>query len=409
MTRPVAVIGAGLGGLVAAARLASRGKPVILLERLDRIGGVSGEWQWEGATYVRGSVEFMGGFYRGLEQIGIRMPIHPVRSRYYFGTQQLSLPPRLQELPFWARALPGSLAAAFALARSTDGNLADALVGQSEATRQFFGCFLQQGGLRFSDVQAADARGMVGHAREDGLHQPALVEGGPQRLVDALADLCRQKGVQIRLGEEIRGVEPGRVQTRSGPIDVEGVLSSRPRWQDWTGPSTPGLALGQVLVWLDEIPPFPDGLDRLYRLPVDVDRWHAALTAGDWPPELGWSLVNPRLGPEPERRTLVGYLPVPAGADPAGILERLLAAMERLVPGLNRSIRAAKLLLPPEYRAIHGLDPTPIPSFPTGASRRPSYKNQETGELHMGTSVEPPSLYGAAVVRRALAIAEELP
>ncbi len=409
MTRPVVVIGAGLGGLVAAARLATRGKPVILLERLNRIGGVSGEWQCDGATYVRGSVEFMGGFYRGLERIGIGLPIHPVRARYHFGDQTLTLPPRLQELPFWARALPGTLSAALALGRSADGSLADALVGRSQAARTFLACFLQQGGLRFSDIQAADARSMVGHAREDGLHQPAIVEGGPQRLVDALAELGRQRGVQLRLGEELLKVEPGRVETRSGPIEVEAVLSSRPRWQDWTGPSTPGLALGQVLLWLHEIPPFPDGLDSLYRLPVDVDRWHAALTAGDWPPELGWSLVNPRLGPEPERRTLVGYLPVPAGADPAGILERLLAAMERLVPGLNRSIRAAKLLLPPEYRAIHGLAPTPIPSFPTGASRRPSYKNQETGELHMGTSVEPPSLYGAAVVRRALAIAEELP
>ena len=168
-------------------------------------------------------------------------------------------------------------------------------------------------------------------------------------------------------------------------------------------------ALRQELLWVSEMPQFPDKLDTIYRLPADVDAWHAALSAGRWPTELGWSLVNPRLGPEPERRTLVGYLPVPAGAGPEGILERLLAEMERLVPGLNRQIRAARLLLPEEYRGLHGLDPVPVPRVPLGASRRPSYQNADTGELHMGTSVEPPSLYGASVVRRALTIAEELP
>ncbi len=263
--------------------------------------------------------------------------------------------------------------------------------------------------MRFSDVHAEDARGMAGYFGVDGFHQPAIVEGGPQRIVDALLERCRELGVQIRLGEELLRVEPSRVWTRTGQIEVEAVLSCRPRWADWTGPSTPGLALGQLLLWVTEIPKFPDNLDSLYRLPADVDRWHAALTAGEWPQELGWSLVNPRLGPEPERRTLVGYLPVPAEADPAGILDRLLSDMERLVPGLSRALRAAKLLLPPEYRATHGLDPVPIPLIPTGASRRPSYKNQETGELHMGTSLDPPSLYGASVLRRALAIARELP
>jgi hypothetical protein len=119
--------------------------------------------------------------------------------------------------------------------------------------------------------------------------------------------------------------------------------------------------------------------------------------------------VNPRLGEAPERRTLVGYLPVPARADAAGILDRLLTDMERLLPGLGRRLRAARLLLPEEYRAHHGLDPVPVLHFPTGTTRRPSYKNQETGELHMGTSVDPPSLYGASVVRRAITIAEELP
>ncbi len=81
MARPVVVIGAGLGGLVAAISLAARGKSVIVLERLDRPGGVSGEWSLEGATYVRGSLEFFGGFYRGLEQIGVQLPTHPVRAR----------------------------------------------------------------------------------------------------------------------------------------------------------------------------------------------------------------------------------------------------------------------------------------------------------------------------------------
>jgi glycine/D-amino acid oxidase-like deaminating enzyme len=95
---------------------------------------------------------------------------------------------------------------------------------------------------------------MARYAWEDGLHQPAMVEGGPQRLVDALVERCQQNGVQFRLGVEIHKVEPGRIETSAGVMEADATLSCRPRWPDWTGPSLEALALGQVLLHVKKWP-----------------------------------------------------------------------------------------------------------------------------------------------------------
>lgn len=405
MTAPDVVIGAGLGGLSAAIALAGRGRRVILLDRLARAGGVCGEWVHEGAVYVRGSVEFHKGTFDRLDELGVHVPWRPTRSRTFVGGDTLSLPPRLGEVGLWARGLPGLGVAAWRM--RAGGTLADATAGASVATRRLLGALLQPGGLRFEDVSAHDGGSILAHALEDGLHVQGMAIGGPQRLVDALVDRARAVGVELRLGVGVTSVERGVVHTDAGPIEASAVLGARPRWDAWTGPSHEGVRLGQVLLWTPDGVALPDGLDTLYHLPADVRGWHDALGAGAWPTEPGWSLVDARLGDTPERRTLLGYVPLPLGMRSGGdgLLEDLVDRMCAAVPGLRARIRAAKLLLPDEYVALHGLEPAPACRFPDGDTRRPPSISTESGEVHLGASVEPPSLYGASVVRIAVAAA----
>ena len=86
------VIGAGMGGLTAAALLAKKGLKVLLLEKEEQVGGYVVSFKRHGFTFdATGS--FVGGcheggeFYQILKEIGAHeeiefIPIHHVRNIY---------------------------------------------------------------------------------------------------------------------------------------------------------------------------------------------------------------------------------------------------------------------------------------------------------------------------------------
>ena len=88
----IVVIGAGMGGLTAAIRLAGRGHAVTLVEQLDRPGGKMGEWRAGGFRFDTGpSVVTMRAVIervfhdagRKLEDYLDLMPVHPI-TRYHW-------------------------------------------------------------------------------------------------------------------------------------------------------------------------------------------------------------------------------------------------------------------------------------------------------------------------------------
>ncbi|MGQ9904962.1 MAG: phytoene desaturase family protein [Anaerolineae bacterium] len=90
--QPVIVIGAGIGGLTAAIRLAGRGYPVTVVEQLDRPGGKMGEWRAGGFRFDTGPsvVTMRPVIERLFHEAGRRLedyldlaPLHPI-TRYHW-------------------------------------------------------------------------------------------------------------------------------------------------------------------------------------------------------------------------------------------------------------------------------------------------------------------------------------
>jgi len=249
----IVVIGAGMGGLAAAARLAALGHHVTVLEQADTHGGKLGTLSRDGFTFDTGpSLLTMPGVYRDLfaatgaplDEVVDLAPVDPVcHYRFPDGTE-LDLPHAEDEVPAALAAVFGARAA-----RQWQAVMADAahlwdLVGEPVLRRPLRGA----GDLVRRSASVRDLRAIapwrtlrsLGRRRlddprlrmlldryatysgSDPRRVPALmsvvpfveqrfggwyVRGGLRVLGDALADRCRALGVGLRYGTTVTGID----------------------------------------------------------------------------------------------------------------------------------------------------------------------------------------------------------
>ncbi|PWW63346.1 phytoene desaturase family protein [Actinokineospora spheciospongiae] len=258
----VVVVGAGMGGLAAAARLAALGHRVTVVEQGDTHGGKLGTLHRDGYTFDTGpSLLTMPQVYRDLfaatgaplDTVVDVVPVDPVcHYRFADGTEV--------DLPHAEEDVPAALAAAFGERSAAQWRrvMADAahlwgLVGESVLQRPL-------GGLGDLVRRSADPRDLaaiapwrtlraLGRARfddprlrvlldryatysgSDPRRIPAVlsvvpyveqhfggwyVRGGLRVLGDALADRCRELGVRLRFNAPVTGID-------ATPTGVSGV------------------------------------------------------------------------------------------------------------------------------------------------------------------------------------------
>jgi len=260
----VLVIGGGLGGLAAAALLGRAGHRVTLLEAADHLGGKSRRVELDGQRIDTGPslVTFPGVWDELLlrwdslggrageaaEVSGLRLLRMNEVGRYYYGGEAVPLPvpeghewhpawerfvaqhgplgPEVTRLltasPTDRRALPAlrKLLRVYGRHPTTRGYL-DSLSWMPEGLREVIAIHTLNAGVSPHRTAALYAS-MPAIMATDGVYVP---EGGVYELVLALERLASRSGVEIRTGEPVRAVSPGRVESEEAVYEADLVVS----------------------------------------------------------------------------------------------------------------------------------------------------------------------------------------
>lgn len=248
----VAVIGGGLAGLTAAARAATDGASVLVLERGSRLGGRGRSDERDGFVFNQGGhalysagagVEVLADL--GITVDGVAPPLDGI-GVHSDGNGALPVGPssmlRSRLLGLREKASFGKVFATLvkadteALAAVSFGDWVDHAAKQPR-TREVLHA-LARLGTYINAPEIVSAGAIVGQLQA-GLSGVLYLNGGWQRLVDQLADVAEGRGAVIRAGSEVTAaanvdggwrIEAGGAQVLAGAVVVAGlapVVSAR--------------------------------------------------------------------------------------------------------------------------------------------------------------------------------------
>jgi protoporphyrinogen oxidase len=363
----VAVLGAGPAGLVAAWRAALAGHDVVVVEREAHVGGMAASLTVGGQRVDLGShrlhpstdPQVLAALRRLL---GDELQWRPRHGRIRLEGRWVRFPLRPADL---LRSLPPSFAAGVArdaatrsLRRERDDTFAEVVRARLGPTMldRFYGPYAEKlWGLPADRLAGEHARRRIGargvgtiaaravRRRRPGFWYPA---GGFGRIVEVLAAAGAGAGADLRLGEAVTAVEPGRVTTSAGVIDADHVWSTLP--------------LGALarLAGVDA-PPLPLRALVLVYLVLDVDRWTEwdahYLPGRETPVSRVSEPKGYRDGPDPAGRTvLCAEVPCEVGDATWSATAEDLAGTVKSTLELPRVAEVAVRRLPaayPVYRA----------------------------------------------------------
>jgi phytoene dehydrogenase-like protein len=276
----VAVVGAGAGGIVAAAYLARAGHDVLLLEAKDKVGGCASNFAVGGFTFLAGATTLVGlephmPLGRVLAELAFRPEVEPLRGALavHHAGRSFALAPdtgenverlgRLYGAPFGAFWGEAARVAGRAWGLVTDAPLPPASVGELAAlarNRRAWECLpwlLKTGASALRDAGCHDARArelldelLLISTQAPSRDTPALfaalgveylertlywARGGLGGFLEALAARATELGAAVRRSTPVARVERARggwrLTTEAGEtFDAEAVVLDLTHW-----------------------------------------------------------------------------------------------------------------------------------------------------------------------------------
>lgn len=453
MTPPqVIVVGAGLGGLSAAAELARGGLRVLVLEGAAHVGGRCTTRVVEGARFAVGANTFGIRAQRELARHGVPRPFFSAPFRIVYRDRHVRFPLDRSSL-----AALGALGFSLPFVVGTAATVAWAIRGEPPAAETYRDIVRRvlggRGGAELLEVEAwylgAHPEALPASCLKTffglryGFHRPVYPMGGAHRIPEALVEAIRRAGGEVRTGQRVEAIR------------IEGSAASGVRCAGDEIPATvavvSNLELGATFRLAGPVP-------ALAQLAATATTWHRGLSFSNLllrlkPGSCAFASLGPRgtapgstlLADAPAAHVIneleAGRLPEtpilnvvqtqalaeetpgevalsilalwprsPVGAEESRrFVEAALDRLERFDPGFRSALLWHRLVTPDEYEPAFGFSSCPSPVLESPLYEKSGWSLPVARLYNVGTTVQPPGCHtGSAMESGRLCAAEIL-